>query len=91
MQENAAQTEEMSSTAQTLTQQAQQLQAMVGQFKLTGQHEQPQVMSSQSTPKMGVVAIKPAVKTSTKGYVNGHAKGQVNGHAHGQAGGFEEF
>jgi methyl-accepting chemotaxis protein len=34
VQSNAAQTEELSSTAQSLTNQAQQLQALVGKFKL---------------------------------------------------------
>ncbi|NOT56682.1 MAG: HAMP domain-containing protein [Deltaproteobacteria bacterium] len=91
VQENAAQTEEMSSTAQTMAQQAQQLQMMVAQFKLTGQQEQPWGMVSQSPPRIGVTVTTPAVKSSAKGYINGHAHGHVNGHAHGRAGGFEEF
>ena len=80
VQTNSAQTEEMSSTAQGLTQQAEQLQMLVSRFKLN-QNGQQQRSGQVAQPVVRVAVAKP--RASTKGYVNGHARGQ--------AGGFEEF
>ena len=97
VQENAAQTEEMSSTAQTLTEQAEQLELLVGRFKLTqnGQQQRSWQAPTQPVVKMDVAKPRAGIKGHVNGHakwqVNGHAKGQVNGQAHGQAGGFEEF
>mgnify|MGYP001367916376 CR=1 FL=1 len=85
-QSNSARTEELSSTAQSLTEQAEKLQVLVGRFKLNPQQTTRQALV---LPMVQVDVAKP--KTAAKGYVNGHAKGYVNGHAQGQAGGFEEF
>ncbi|MBP3960627.1 DUF3365 domain-containing protein [Gemmata sp. G18] len=93
-QRNAAQTEEMSATAQTLTSQADQLRDLVARFKLT-QGEgtpAPHKLAPKSARSKGAPAKpRPAVTRAMK---NGHTNG--NGHKHeldrlGGNDGFTEF
>jgi len=95
VQSNAAQTEELSSTAQTLTVQAEQVQILVGRFRVQEQTGERVVLWDEPSQSAGGGLHKKEnsapVNGHAQGYVNGHAKGQVNGHAHGQAGEFEEF
>jgi methyl-accepting chemotaxis protein len=60
-QQNAAQTEELSSTAQSLAAQAEELSAQVAQFKLTGAaiSDQPSAVSPGSGGKVIPLKAKP--------------------------------
>jgi ABC-type transporter Mla subunit MlaD len=51
VQSNAAQTEELSSTAQSLSTQAHQLQELVGRFKTVAKATQPPQSQSQGSPR----------------------------------------
>lgn len=82
VQTNSAQTEEMASTAQTLTGQAEQLQILVGRFTLRESHLPLQESEVEWSDK----AISPVQPTAlysaagvpirTNGYGNGHARAQ---------------
>ncbi|AMV23738.1 Methyl-accepting chemotaxis protein II [Gemmata sp. SH-PL17] len=90
-QKNASQTEEMSATAQTLTDQAGQLRDLVARFKLSENGRsvpRPAHRSKAPAPKP-----RPAVAKALK---SGHSNGNGNGRKHeldqlGGDGGFTEF
>ncbi len=76
-QRNAGQTEEMSATAQTLTDQAGQLRDLVSQFKLSDA-ARPAAAPGRPAPAKAVKPAKPAGKPRpavTKALANGHANG----------------
>jgi len=56
VQSNAAQTEELSSTARSLTAQAQQLQALVTKFKLRAEQKRDSAMSRPAAPALQAAA-----------------------------------
>ena len=97
-QSNAAQTEELSSTAQSLAAQAQQLQALVARFKLGDEGRAvvaPVARSAPAAPR-AVRAVKPSTvsggprpgpRSAAPAPVGAHI---ANGHAH-TPDGFEEF
>ncbi len=81
-QKNASQTEEMSATAQTLTDQATQLRDLVGRFKLSE--------SGRAAPRPAPRAKAPATKPRpavARALKNGHSNGSGRGHEDG----FTEF
>ncbi|HEY1186090.1 MAG TPA: methyl-accepting chemotaxis protein, partial [Gemmata sp.] len=66
-QRNAGQTEEMSATAQTLTDQANQLRELVGRFKLTAEAPAPGRPAPQGSPKTApTTKPRPAVARALK-------------------------
>ncbi len=68
-QRNAAQTEELSATAQTLTDQAGQLRDLVARFKLNEEHMVPKSTRSRgSAPKPRPVSARAAVGSSDDGF-----------------------
>jgi methyl-accepting chemotaxis protein len=103
-QSNAAQTEELSSTAQALTAQAEQLQALVAGFKLGGAAAPAPATPPHRTavaPKVAATSLvkaaprpaprqaEPALAGAHKGHgTNGHG---TNGAVHAKDDGFEEF
>jgi methyl-accepting chemotaxis protein len=101
-QSNSAQTEELSSTAQSLAAQAEQLQALVGRFKLASGSGAAHITQVATKPTIKSVPtkamlVKPAAGTQagndTVHHVEAarHSKSaSINGAAKGQAG-FEEF
>ena len=101
-QRNASQTEEMSATAQTLTDQAGQLRDLVGRFKL-GHTEavvrvQPKPARAAAKPAPKPVAAprrQPAARVAANGHTNGHTNGHRGGHELDRLGGgddgFTEF
>ncbi len=77
-QRNAAQTEEMSATATTLTEQASQLRELVSQFKLGGESSGMHKPKAGGKPAKGKPAVKPrpAVARALKApHTNGNGKG----------------
>jgi methyl-accepting chemotaxis protein len=92
VQSNAAQTEELSSTAQSLTSQARQLQSLVANFKLGERSERRAAVEEPLAPKphssVHVDSVKPQVKTPERPTVNGH---NGNGTLAHYPGAFEEF
>jgi methyl-accepting chemotaxis protein len=101
-QRNASQTEEMSATAQTLTDQANHLRELVSQFKLTSQEARSALTSSRPTstsktapPKAAAAKLKPRPELVVKSGKNGHSNG-LGGHELDRLGssdseGFTEF
>ena len=98
----ATQTEDLSSTSQSLASQAQNLRALVGKFKLGDEERSPRTVPFAVPPVPIAPVIAPAprkrpepVKAATNGHAtNGHANGHAtNGHATNGHGidGFEEF
>ena len=98
-QSNAAQTEELSSTAQSLAAQADELQALVRRFKLGHHAAGPRVTASAAaTPKAAMrAAARPAAKSAPRPATSRKAEPELvgahagNGHGHGARDGFEEF
>jgi methyl-accepting chemotaxis protein len=89
VQQNASQTEELSSTAQTLATQAHQLQGLVSRFKLMNEQGAPTVPA----PALSVAGriVRPVAPASTKLYAPAGAGARGNGSAWDQADGFDEF
>ncbi len=93
-QKNASQTEEMSATAQTLTDQAGQLRDLVARFKLSENGRSvPRPASRPARAKAPASKPRPAVARAMS---NGHSNGNGKGHAHeldrlGGDDGFTEF
>ena len=88
VQSNAAQTEQLSSTAQALSEQAAKLQSLVGRFKLGEQRAVRTVAAAPAPPSHGPVkplAVRPTRPSVTPELAGAHAG---NGHQHD---GFEEF
>ncbi|VTS03474.1 chemotaxis protein : Methyl-accepting chemotaxis sensory transducer OS=Candidatus Methylomirabilis oxyfera GN=DAMO_1726 PE=4 SV=1: 4HB_MCP_1: HAMP: HAMP: MCPsignal [Gemmata massiliana] len=87
-QRNASQTEEMSATAQTLTDQASQLRDLIARFKLS-EHGHPTPRTTHRT-KAPATKPRPAVAKALK---SGHANGNGRKHELDQLGGdgFTEF
>jgi methyl-accepting chemotaxis protein len=94
-QANAAQTEELSSTAQSLAAQAEQLQALVGRFKLADGHravtQAPMVEAA--APKRAAKSVPKALpaKGGSKKVAEPVLAGARAGNGHGADDGFEEF
>jgi ABC-type transporter Mla subunit MlaD len=88
VQSNAAQTEQLSSTAQALSEQAAQLQSLVGRFRLAEQRGARTVAAAPAPPPQGPVKplpvrpTRPALESELTGALAG------NGRKHD---GFEEF
>jgi hypothetical protein len=98
VQSNSGQTEELSSTAQSLAAQAVGLQALVGRFKLGDHTAGPRAVSAATRAKSAVPsAVKPAAKSGPVVVKPGKAEPALvvahagNGHGHGARDGFEEF
>ncbi|AMV23503.1 Methyl-accepting chemotaxis protein II [Gemmata sp. SH-PL17] len=88
-QKNASQTEEMSATAQTLTDQAAQLRDLVARFKLSENGRAPSAVRA----KLPATKPRPAVARALK---NGHSNGNGRSHeldrlGNDDHGGFTEF
>jgi methyl-accepting chemotaxis protein len=83
-QANAAQTEELSSTAQTLTAQAEQLQAVVARFKLRLKEDMQAIVGSDSAPQTR--AAKTRMKAVTAHVLPRKAKpAPIGAHAEAEA------
>jgi methyl-accepting chemotaxis protein len=93
VQSNAAQTEQLSSTAQSLTVEARQLQTLVAKFQLgeqsprSGATEEPMAVRPKATPQRDPLA-RPAPKMAPPPPINGlHGNGSLSHYS----APFEEF
>ena len=69
-QQNSSQTEELSSTAQSLAANGEQLQSLVGRFKLENERHGRPAIRTQTAPKAGAGKTMVASKTPSKGLRN---------------------
>ncbi len=81
-QRNAAQTEEMSATAQTLTDQAAQLRELVARFKLTDTAPRVAHKPAPKGPRSAHSGTKPRPAVTRALKNNKHTGGNGNGHTH---------
>jgi hypothetical protein len=93
VQSNAAQTEELSSTARSLNTQAQRLQALVSKFKLSeGQITRPPALAAAAQTEGQAAAFRPSIKPAAR-YEDSLTvmRQRGNGASGAHAGAFEEF
>ena len=92
-QSNAAQTEELSSTAQSLAAQAEQLQMVISRFKLGNETAPARLRAAPAAPKTQAPKLmrKPPAPAPAKAESFAGVASSGNGYAHAKDDGFEDF